>query len=95
MLGYKDIRKNLIMSIMKDEEKNLWLEKLEVLYEKIFMQLANEYNEKELAKKHYNNLRKLMKNGIDLNTRIDYYRSENIIIYLVLRITRKCKNFFD
>ena len=95
MLGYKDIRKNLIMSIMKDEERNLWLEKLDVLYEKIFMQLANEYNEKELAKKHYNNLRKLLKNGIDLNTRIDYYRSENIIIYLVLRITRKCKNFFD
>lgn len=36
MLGYKDIRKNLIMSIMKDEERNLWLEKLDVLYEKIF-----------------------------------------------------------
>lgn len=95
MLGYKEIRKNLIMNIMNNEDRNLWLERLEILYEKIFMQLANEYNEKALAKKHYQNLKKIMKNGIDLNTRIDYYRSENLIVYLVLRIIRKFKTILD
>lgn len=95
MLGYKDIRKNLIMNIMNNEDRNLWLERLEILYEKIFMQLANEYNEKALAKKHYQNLKKLMNEGIDLNTRIDYYHNRNLIVYLVLRIVRKFKTFFD
>lgn len=59
------------------------------------MQLANDHNEKALAKKHYHNLKKLMKNEIDLNTRINYYRSENLIVYLVLRIIRKCNSFFE
>lgn len=89
--GYKDIRKHLIKEIMPKEEQDMWNYKIEKLYAKVYLLLALKHKNKQLAEYYYNNLKFLCKGQPDLNLQISYYKLENPIMYIYLRILRKLR----
>ena len=89
--GYKDIRENLIKTLMCENEQNYWLNQNEILYAKIFMNLAIKYKDKRLMKQNYNILKKLTNGKIALNDMIVYYKLNGIFIYYILKVFRKIK----
>lgn len=93
MEGYKDIRIHLINHYIHQEERAMWLERVDQLYPKIYMQLATKYRNTELMNQSYGALCRLVKP--DINTKILYFSLTNPFIALWLRGIRKVLSFWD
>ena len=89
MLGYKDIRHYLVQEFMPEDEQEEWNKRIEILYERIFVQISCKYNNKKMAREHYLKLKTLMGGKCDLNITITYFRLINPAWCFVLRVLRK------
>lgn len=89
MKGYKDIRQHLIEEFMPNDEQEEWNKRIEVLYEKIFVQLACKHQNKGIATEHYKNLKILLDGKCDINTSILYYKLINPVWYVALKVLRR------
>lgn len=87
LLGYKDIRVNVIKKICKDDELKKYLDKIEILYARCFMELAFSYRNKELMNSNFEILRRYKVDTIE--DKILYYNLNNKIIEIILRIIKK------
>lgn len=86
--GYTEIRRYLIELIVKDkEERKEYLRLMEGGYLRAMMEIATEYNDKELMKDSASQLKQI---GLDtINDRIVNYSLTRPIFALVLRFFRK------
>lgn len=88
--GYRDIREYLIKHFLTGDEQYRWYEKLDFIYAKAYLNLAEKYKNKKLARESFQNLKELYGGGIpDLNSRLTYYKLMNPAYYCWLRILRK------
>ena len=87
LLGYKDIRNYLINSFFQGDEKEFWLKQNELLYARVFMKLAVDYNDKSLIKENYYKIQQLKE--VNINDMIIYYQLINKFIFIVLKVYRK------
>ena len=87
LLGYKDIRVNVIMQICKGDELKKYLDKIEVLYARHLIELAFYYRNKELMNSNFEILRRYKSDTIE--DKILYYNLNNKIIEIILRLKKK------
>lgn len=89
LLGYKDIRVNLIKDICNSSELQNYLYKIEILYARYLIELAFSYKNKELMNKNFKILKKYKADTIE--DKILYYNLNNRIIEIILRIIKKIR----
>lgn len=87
--GYKDIRQHLISKFMPYDEQNEWNRKIDRLYAGIYLDLAVNHKNKNLARKCYKKLQALCNGSIELNLKLNYYKLINPIKYYYLRVLRR------
>lgn len=93
MEGYKDIRVYLITHFVRQEERRMWLDQIDLLYLKIQMQLALKYRDKKLMVQSYKDL--CLLNKPDINIQILYYSLIEPSKVKLLKAKRKIKSFFS
>lgn len=93
MLGYKDIRIHLVEQFVEKDQQEILMKRMDILYESIFVRLACKYNNKELAKVYYNNLKKMSDGKCNINTSIIYYQLVNPVRCVVLKALRRIGSF--
>ena len=87
MLGYKEIRKYMINTLLTGDEKKKYLDMIEINYSRYFMNLAIQYKNEALLEKSYKILQEY--NAQTIDDKIVYYEVKNKNIYMLLRIIRK------
>lgn len=87
LLGYKDIRVNLIKNICKSNELQKYLDKIEILYARYLIELAFSYKNKELMNRSFQILKEYKEDTIE--DKILYYNLNNRIMEIILRIIKK------
>lgn len=87
ILGYKDIRVNVIKDICGEEELKKYLTKIEILYARYLMELAFSYKNKELMNNNFKILKKYKVYTIE--DKILYYNLNSRIIEIILRVIKK------
>lgn len=86
--GYKDIRVNMIDLILKDTEKYKYNKIIDIMYSRIFIDLAINSKNTDLLDENYKILKKY--NEVTIDDRVIYYNTKNKLIGIILRIIRKC-----
>lgn len=61
--GYRDIREYLIKHFLTGDEQYRWYEKLDFIYAKAYLNLAEKYKNKKLARESFQNLKELYGGG--------------------------------
>lgn len=90
LLGYKDIRLQLVNEIVDKNEKENYVKVIESNYARLIMELAVFNKIKEKANESYNILKAL--DDIKLEDNILYFRLENKMVHYILRLYKKIKN---
>lgn len=85
--GYKDIRKHLINSIVKESEKDKYNRCIDILYARVFMNLAIQYGNENILEENYNILKK--NKSVTIDDKIIYYNKKNRLIAIIFRVFRK------
>lgn len=87
ILGYKDIRVNMVELIIKDDSKEKYLEKIEIVYARCLMDLAFSNRDKSLMEKNYKILKK--NRVLTIQDKILYYNLKNRVVEVFFRVIKK------
>lgn len=90
LLGYKDIRLQMVDLIVDKYEKNNYIKLIESNYARLIMELAVFNKCKEKADENYNILKSI--DSVTLEDKVLYFRLKNKGIYYILRVYKKILN---
>lgn len=90
LLGYKDIRLQMVDLIVDKYEKNNYIKLIESNYARLIMELAVFNKCKEKADENYNILKSI--DSVTLEDKVLYFRLKDKGIYYILRVYKKILN---
>lgn len=91
--GFKDIREHITNNYFDEEDKQEFLKKNELLYARMYLQIANKYWDKVLADENYNKLKLLTDNHISKTDKSLYYSIKYPVYRRLIRIVEKARRF--
>lgn len=89
--GFKDIREHIVNYFFYEEEKEEYLKKIETLYTRMYLQIANKYRDKTLAEESYKMLESLIEGDISKTDKSLYYSTKYPLYQLLMNFIRKVR----